>query len=204
MTGIYSPTPDTSATLYANVMNYRWTKDTTSYISAQQTSTATKPATAVFATLRTLLVYAERPRVYVSYTLHDEDGSFYTDTPQEALISVAGVSRSGNCGTTRLAKIAKRHVDSCLLILEGSDFSSVDIERSVTVTVTPTSGAAPISVHAGNVTLKASPNWCVLSQAPPSPNRCERDADPISLVGMRAPPASGVPLQGSAHRRRLM
>ena len=178
MTGIYSPTPDTSATLYANVMDFRWTKDNTSYISAKQVSKATKPATAVFATLRTLLVYVERPRVYVSYTLHDEDGSFYTDTPQEALISVAGVSRSGNCGTTRLAKIAKRHVDSCLLILEGSDFSSVDIERSVTVTVTPTSGAA-ISVHAGNVTLKASPNWCVLSQAPPSPNRCERDADPI-------------------------
>ena len=162
MTGIYSPTRQTSATLYAHVMNFRWTKDTTpSYVSVQQTSTVTKPATTVFAKLRTLQVYAERPSVYVTYTLHDEDGSFYTSTPHQAVVTVDGVSGSGTCSTQHLASIARRHADSCLLTLASSDFGSSDSVRSVTITVTPTSGATPISVHTGDLTLKASPNWYV-------------------------------------------
>ena len=126
-----------------------------------QVSDLTKRPTALLAVLRTTRVWVDRPTLYTTYTLHDEDGSFRVDTSGSFGVTLTTASSGGSCSHSTLASQVYRHLAYCTDSVASTAFTSLTAETNyaVAMAVTPGDGSTNLHADLGNVVLTPPPSW---------------------------------------------
>lgn len=160
MSGLYTPKLGTSATFYAYVQDAKWLKGGAP-VGQSQRSDGRKPAASALVVLRNDRLWVDRPSLYATYALQDEDGSFAVDTSSLAVsLSGAGLG-SAACSTAHLGVIAARHMEACELSVAESVFTglSSDEAREGSLQLVAASGGTPVVTALPATTLTRPPNW---------------------------------------------
>ena len=159
MSALYNPPKNSQATLTAFIQDSTWKK---SQMTRSQTYSFKKPATYIQAIQRTDRVWIDRPNILTSYTLQDEDGSFYVEKMNGLSVVLGGTGLgSTHCYTTDIHSTGHRHLGTCQLSVSSVVFTSLtqDETRDMTITLTGKSGADPIVKPLPSVVVTKPPNW---------------------------------------------
>jgi hypothetical protein len=167
MAGVKVATYGSSAEVYTYVEDFRWRKNG-AFVAAVQTSTQSKPATKLFAILRTDRVYIDRNTIYLVYSAHDEEGSFRISQDNGFAVSFemlqsgsSDVHSSGWCNSSSLIESSARYVDYCGLNVSDSSFLALtgDAQHSTQLSLLPYTGATALVRTTSMVTLTKPPSW---------------------------------------------